>query len=68
MSELSDVIKEKNKNIDLMCAELATQLKSAVDFSSDLKVHERCTTGPNTVAFDTYVDSGRRTLTIEYQL
>ncbi len=65
---MSDAIKEKNKNIDIMCLELAKQLKLAVDFSSDLRLHERDMTNSRTTDFCRYEDSGRRTLTIEYQL
>ena len=67
MSELTEAVKDKNRNIDKMCLELAKQLKLAVDFSHELKVHERCMTSA-TSSFNEYMDSGRRTLTIEYQL
>jgi hypothetical protein len=68
VSELTEAVKEKNRQIDKMCAELAEQLKLAVDFSSDLKVHERCDSDCSTRHYHKYSDSGRRTLTIEYQL
>ena len=61
-------IEEKNRNIDLMCQELAKQLKLAVSFSHDLQLHERCTTNAMTTGYDTYEDSGKRTLTIRYEL
>jgi len=67
MSEELEAVKEKNRQIDKMCAELAEQLKSAVDLSYDLVRHERCMTS-TTSSFDEYMDSGRRTLTIEYRL
>ena len=65
---MSDAIKDKNKHIDIMCLELASQLKLAVHFSSDLTLHERDITNSKTTDFCRYEDSGRRTLTIEYQL
>ena len=67
-TDMSGAIKDKNKNIDIMCLELASQLKLAVHFSSDLRLHERCDSDCNTKHFHKYSDSGRRTLTIEYQL
>jgi hypothetical protein len=68
MSNLPEVIKEKNKNIDIMCRVLGEQLKLAVDFSHHVRIHERDETNSSTTDFNRYSDSGRRTVTIEYQL
>ena len=68
MDKMSEAVKDKNKNIDEMCLELASQLKLAIHFSSDLRLHEKDDTNSKTRDFHRYTDSGRRTLTIEYQL